>query len=133
MGRSVARGGGFRAGRPSRSSGVSSRAGARRVGRNTQSTKGHIKEGKVVQYAVKNKAGQTTYIGSTNNPTRRAAQHLKSGKMQPSDKLQIQSRAIPRAKAEGLEKGRLEGHRRTNGRNPQHNVASDGQFHPRLF
>ena len=134
MGRGVARGGGFRASGRSRSSGVhSGRAGARRVGGQTQSTKGQIKGGRVVQYAIKGKNGQTTYIGSTNNPTRRASQHRKSGKMRPGDKLEVQSRAISRSKAERLESGRLKGHRSAHGRNPRHNVTRDGQFQLRLF
>lgn len=111
-----------------------SRGGSRasRPARST-SPRGQIRSGKAVQYAVKGRGGQTKYIGSTNNPTRRAAEHRKSGKMQPGDKLQVQSRAISRGKAESLERGRLQGHRREHGRNPKHNVTSDGQFQRRLF
>ena len=111
-------------------------SGGFRASKSARSTspKGQIiRRGKAVQYAVKDKGGQTKYIGSTNNPTRRAAEHHQSGKMRPGDKLEVQSRAISRGKAESLERGRLQGHRREHGRNPQHNVTSDGQFKRRLF
>ena len=122
---------GFRGSRSSRSSGSrAGRAGARK-GSRKQRPKGQLKGGSVVQYAVKSKNGKTTYIGSTNNPTRRASEHRKSGKMRRGDKMEVQSRALPRDKAERLERGRLKGHRRAHGRNPQHNKTSDGQYHLR--
>ena len=125
--------------RGSRSSGRSggsggSRAGggrARGGGSRQQTTKGQVRDGKVVQYAVKGKSGATKYVGTTNNPTRRAAQHQQSGKMQPGDSLEVQSRPLPRGKAENLESGRLKGHRQAQGRNPQHNTTNDGKYHPR--
>ena len=122
-------GGGSRSGRGSRSGG----ARAPRSSSRQQSPKGQIKDGRVVQYAVKGKNGQTRYIGTTNNPRRRAAQHRESGKIGPNDNLEVQSKAISRGKAERLESGRLKGHRQEHGSNPQHNTTKDGQYHPRLF
>ena len=90
-----------------------------------------VKGGKVVQYAIKGKSGETKYVGTTDNPTRRASQHQQSGKMQLGDRLEVQSRPLPRNKAENLERGRLKGHRQAQGRNPQHNTTNDGQYHPR--
>lgn len=126
--------GSYRGGGRSRSSGPrsgSGRGGGSRSGGRPQSRKGQIKGGKAVQYAIKGEDGQTKYLGSTNNPTRRASEHQKSGKMRPGDNLEVQSRAISRRKAEQLESGRLKGHRRTAGSNPQHNTTNDGQYHPR--
>ena len=68
-------------------------------GRSTTAPKGQIKDGKAVQYAVKDKTGETKYIGSTNNPTRRAGQHQQSGKMQPGDSLEVQSKPISQQQA----------------------------------
>ena len=115
----------------SRSGGRSRSSGTQRGGSRRQTQEGQVKDGKVVQYAVKDKNGKTTYIGSTNNPARRAAQHKASDKMRRGDTLEVQSRPITRGKAERLESGRLKGHRQQHGRNPQHNATNDGQYHPR--
>lgn len=122
-----------------RSSGPRS-GGARSEGGRSQSSgsrsqnrspKGQVKNGKSVQYAIKGENNETKYIGTTGNPRHRAAQHMESGKMQLGDRLEVQSRAIPREKAEGLEAGRLQGHRQTHGQNPKHNTTNDGKYHPR--
>ena len=97
--------------------------------RPTPTQKGQIKDGKSVQYAIKDQLGNTKYVGSTNNPTRRASQHQQSGKMQQGDKLEIQSKAITKQQAERLEAGRLSGHRREHGKNPEGNRTNDGQYH----
>lgn len=82
-----------------------------------------------MQYAIKSSRGGTKYIGVSNNPTRRAAEHRKSGKMRGGDKLVVQSRALSRPKAERLESGRLKGYRDSHGgRNPRHNTTKSGQY-----
>ena len=91
--------------------------------------KGQVRNGKAVQYAVKNPAGETTYIGTTNNPARRAAQHQQSGKMQPADCLKVQTKPTTRSKAESVESAKLRAHRKANGQNPQHNKTNDGRYH----
>ena len=141
MGRGFSGRGGFsRGGGGSRSSGGRSAGGqgnnagrSRSSGGQSSRPKGQVRNGKVVQYAVQTQSGKTTYIGSTNNPTRRAAQHQQNGKMGTGDRLVVQSRPISRAKAERLESGRLHGHRQENGRNPRHNATRDGRYQPRLF
>ena len=131
MARSYSRGNGFRS-RVVRKGGRSRSGSGHGGGSRPQSRpKGQVKSGKVVQYAVKDKNGRTKYIGTTNNPTRRASEHRKDGKMRSSDKIEVQSRPISRHKAEQLERRRLKGHRRTHGANPQHNTTNDGQYHPR--
>ena len=79
---------GFR-GSGGRSSGRSSTGRAR-----SNSSKGRIGGGKTVQYSVKNSRGSTKYVGSTNNPRARAAQHRESGKMGAGDKLVVETRGI---------------------------------------
>lgn len=133
MPRSSGRGGGFRGGRSARRGGrTQSNAGRSGRGRRSQGRpKGQVKDGKAVQYAITDKNGQTKYIGTTNNPRRRAVEHRESGKMKQGDKMQVQSRAISRQKAEQLEGGRLKGHRRETGSNPERNTTNDGRYHHR--
>ena len=134
MARGSSRGGGSRSdsfrlgGRPQSDEGRPGRSGGSRP---QKRPRGQIKSGKVVQYAIKDKNGRTKYIGSTNNPTRRAAEHRESGKMRSGDNLEVQSRPISRRKAEQLERGRLKGHRRTHGDHPQYNATNNGRYHPR--
>ena len=91
--------------------------------------KGQIKSGKTVQYAVKDAEGTTKYVGTTNNPTRRAAEHQQTGKLVGRDKLVVQTRAIPRKAAESVEAAKLSAHRKATGASPQHNTTSDGKYH----
>ena len=91
--------------------------------------KGQVGSGRVVQYSIKNSEGATTYVGSTNNPTRRAGEHRDSGKLGPKDKLVVETRAISRRSAEKVEAAKLGSHRRSQGSNPKHNVTNDGKFH----
>ena len=93
--------------------------------------KGQVRDGKSVQYSIKGSDGQTKYIGTTNNPTRRAAQHQETGKMGPGDRMNVETRPTSRSKAESVEGGKLRTHRQTHGRNPQHNKTNDGKYHPR--
>ncbi len=102
---------------------------SKQSGRSATAPKGQIKGGKAVQYAIKGKTGETKYIGSTNNPTRRAAQHQQSGKMQPGESLEIQIKPISREQANRLEAGRMSGHRKAHGGNPERNHTNDGQYH----
>ena len=88
------------------SRGGSSRTDGSRSGSANRS-QGQIRQSKVVQYAIKGKDGGTKYIGSTNNPTRRTAEHRETGKLKQGDRLEVQSRPVSRGKAEQLEAGRL--------------------------
>ena len=101
---------------------------------NLAKPKGLIRDGKVVQYSIKDRKGGTKYIGSTNNPTRRATEHRQSGKFGRNDKLVVETRPVSRTSAEKIEKAKLHSHRQQHGKNPRHNTTNDGQFHqPRLF
>ena len=92
-------------------------------------SKGQVNSGKVVQYSVKNSKGAVTYVGTTNNPTRRASEHRDSGKMGPKDKLVVETRPVSRSSAERVEAAKLGAHRRRQGTNPKHNVTNDGKYH----
>lgn len=100
-------------------------------GNRSRQPKGKVRNGKSVQYSIKGAKGHTKYIGTTNNPTRRAAQHQHSGKMGPGDRLVVETRPTSRSKAEGVERAKLRSFRQDNGRNPQHNKTNDGKYHPR--
>ena len=91
--------------------------------------KGQIKSGKKVQYAIEDSKGRPKYYGTTNNPSRRAAEHRKTGKLGRGDKLVVQTRAISRKSAERVEAAKLSSHRRQHGRNPKHNTTNDGRYH----
>ena len=91
--------------------------------------KGQIKRGKAVQYSVKGRKGNTKYIGTTNNPSRRAAEHHRDGKLGRGDKLVVETRAVSRKSSEHVEAGKLASHRRQHGSNPKHNTTKDGKFH----
>ena len=129
------RGGGSRSsgsrGSTSRSSSSRSGGGSKRSsGSNGSKPKGQVKSGKAVQYAIKGPRGGTKYVGTTNNPRRRAAEHRDSGKLKRGDKLVVESRPVPRGVAEKMERGKLASHRDSHrGRNPKHNTTNDGQFH----
>ena len=120
-------------GSSSRGSG-SSRSGSGRGGSSNRSSapKGQIRGGKKVTYSVKDQSGKTRYIGSTNNPSRRADEHRESGKMQPGDRLEVQTRPISPQDAARVEAAKLSSHRQQHGgRNPQRNHTNDGKFHKR--
>ena len=76
----------------------SGRRGSPSGGNRSSQPKGQIKDGKWVQYSIiKGSDGVTKYVGSTNNPTRRAAQHQQSGKMEQGDRMNVETRPyVPR-------------------------------------
>ena len=132
--------GGYRGGGGRRSSGTggsrngSSGAGRRSSGSSSRArSKGQVKNGKAVQYAIKNRRGNSTYYGTTNNPRRRASEHSKTGKLGKGDRLVVETKAIPRKSAERVEAAKLASHRRQHRHNPKHNTTNDGKYHqPRL-
>lgn len=85
----------------------------------------------VVTYSVYNSRGKRTYVGTTANPERRAAQHAKLGKLRRGGKFVVESKRVSRTGAERLEAKKIEGYRRRTGRLPKDNKTSDGQYHPR--
>lgn len=119
--------GGFRGGGGRRGGGNG--ADSRSSGRSRSSSKGQVKGGKVVQYAIKDSKGKTKYYGTTNNPRQRAVEHRQSGKLGEGDELVVQTKAVSRKSAEKVESARLASHRRQYGRNPKHNISRDGKYH----
>ena len=85
----------------------------------------------VVAYSLYDSSGKRTYIGSTNNPARRAAEHSKSGKLKRGGSLAVESPRLTRSAAQQLEAKKLAGYQRRTGRLPKGNTTPDGQF--RLF
>ncbi len=123
--------GGFRCGGARRSSGGRGSTRRKARGGGAGRSKGRIRSGKTVQYSIKDRRGNTKYVGTTNNPRRRSAEHRKSGKLGRGDRLVVETKAISRKSAESVERGKLASFRRRHGRNPRHNMTSDGRFRRR--
>lgn len=101
----------------------------RSTSRGSRRPKGQVRNGKSVQYSIKSSRGRTKYYGTTNNPSRRAAEHRNSGKLARGDRLRVETRPMSRAKAERVESAKLASYRSSHhGRNPQHNTTRSGQF-----
>ena len=69
------------------------------------------------------------YIGITNNPRAREAEHRLDGKR--FNYLNIETRPMSRDYAEAWEARRLARYRDYVGRNPHYNRTDDGQYHAR--
>lgn len=75
-------------------------------------------------YTLRNRRGRVVYVGISNNPRRRAAQHKKSGKR---GRMKVETVGMPRVIARRWEAARLKRHRRDNrGRNPRYNKTRSG-------
>ena len=129
-------GGGFKGGTGnSQRSGGRSAYGSGSKGRTTSKTnssnKSSTKSGsskKVVAYSLYDSKGKRTYIGSTNNPSRRAAEHAKSGKLKKGGELVVESSRMSRSAAQRLETKKLAGYKNRTGKLPRGNKTPDGQF-----
>lgn len=78
----------------------------------------------VYGYTLRGKRGRINYVGETNNPKRRAAQHRKSGKR---GRFRIENVFSSRNQARVWEAGKLRGYRRRHGgRNPRYNKTRSG-------
>ncbi len=130
-------GGGFKGGTgKSQRSGGRSAYGSGANGRTASSAssgnKSSAKSGsskKVVAYSLYDSNGKRTYIGSTNDPSRRAAEHSKSGKLKKGGSLVVESPRLSRSDAQRLEAKKLAGYKSRTGRLPKGNKTTDGQFH----
>ena len=120
--------GGYRGG-ARRSSGGKSSTRRSSSSHSSARPKGQIKFGKTVQYVIVNGKGEPKYVGTTNNPSRRAGEHRKTGKLGNGDKLVVQTRAVSRESGERVEAAKLASHRRQHGGNPKHNTTNDGKYH----
>ena len=82
--------------------------------------------GRVRGYTLRDSKGRIKYVGVTNNPRRRAAEHRRDGKR---GKLKVETRPMPRGFARHWEKRKLARHRKTHrGRNPVHNKTRSGDW-----
>ena len=84
---------------------------------------------RVVTYSIYNSRGKRIYVGSTNNPGRRTAQHAKDGRLPRGGQMVVESGPMSRRAAQQLEARKLQGYRRRTGRLPRYNRTSDGQYH----
>jgi predicted GIY-YIG superfamily endonuclease len=75
------------------------------------------------------KKGKANYIGTTNNPKRRAAEHKKSGKK--FDCLKVTSPRLSKSEAERREARNIKSYRKATKKNPRYNKTSDGKFKKR--
>ena len=104
--------------------------GQRRAGAGGAKPKGQVRSGKTVQYSIKDARGNTRYIGTTNNPSRRTGEHAETGTLRRRDTLVVETHPIPRQTAERVEAAKIAAHRRRTGSNPQRNKTRDGKYHP---
>ena len=75
-------------------------------------------------YTIRGRSGRVKYVGVTNNPRRRAAEHRRSGKR---GRLQVETGDMSRRKARRWEGAKLSRFRRNNrGRNPTYNKTKTG-------
>ena len=75
-------------------------------------------------YTIRGKGGKVKYVGITNNPRRRTAQHRRSGKR---GQLRVETGGMPRGKARRWEGAKLARFRKSNkGRNPTYNKTRSG-------
>lgn len=84
------------------------------------------KENNVYGYTLKDKHGRVVYIGQTNNPRARNAEHQLEGK--EFLELKTERRGMTEAQADKWEREWLSEYRRRHGgRNPRYNRTLDGQ------
>lgn len=73
------------------------------------------------------KDGKATYIGSTNNPSRRNAEHS-SDSRKDYDYMQVTSSKVSKTEAERREARNLNSYRKATGRNPKSNKTYNGKY-----
>ena len=81
----------------------------------------------VVGYTLRCQRNRVLYIGITNNPRAREAEHRLDGKR--FNHLNIETRPMSRDYGEAWEARRLANYRDYVGRNPHYNRTDDGQYH----
>ena len=75
-------------------------------------------------YTLRGRNQRINYVGTTNNPGRRAGEHKSEGK---SGELQTETRPMSRGAAEKWEANRLKAYRDNHGgKNPPHNRTKNG-------
>ena len=77
-------------------------------------------------YTLRGRNGRVRYVGLTNNPSRRAAQHRRDGK---TGRMTLEARHVRRSVALNWERSRLAAHRRHHGgKNPSLNKTRNGDW-----
>lgn len=75
-------------------------------------------------YTLRGRNGRVNYVGVTNNPGRRAAQHLRDGKV---GKMKVETRRSTRTEALSWERRKLATYRKYHGgKNPRLNKTWNG-------
>ena len=75
-------------------------------------------------YTIRGAGGRVKYVGITNNPSRRAAEHRRSGKR---GRLQVETGGMSRGSARRWEGAKLARFRKRNkGLNPRYNKTRSG-------
>ncbi len=75
-------------------------------------------------YTLRGKYGKINYVGTTNNPGRRAGEHRSEGK---PGRLRTETRPMTRGSAKRWEANRLKTYRSNHGgKNPPHNRTREG-------
>ena len=75
-------------------------------------------------YTLRGRNGKINYVGTTNDPGRRAGEHKSDGK---SGRLQTETWPMARGSAERWEANRLKTYRDNHGgKNPTHNKTKNG-------
>ena len=91
------------------------------IGRRRRSSRSR---GKSQGYTIRDRRRRIKYVGETNNPQRRAAEHEQDGK---TGTLKVETGPMSRAAARRWEKRKLANHRKTHrGKNPVYNKTRDG-------
>ena len=85
----------------------------------------------IVVYSLRNRDGETTYIGTTNDPDRRREQHAQDGKLRDGGDLKVESEHTSRREPESRESQMLEEFQALTGRLPTYNRTSDGRYRSR--
>ena len=98
------------------------RSGGSGGGRGKSPSSGN--QSKAQGYTLRGNNGRINYVGVTNDPTRRAAEHKQDGK---SGSMNVETRKMSRPTARGWEENRLETYRGNHGgKNPPQNRTRDG-------
>ena len=84
----------------------------------------------VVGYTLRSKNDKILYVGITNNPRAREAEHRLGGKR--FEYLNVETKPMSRGYAEKWETKRLASYRGFVGHNPPYNRTDDGKYSPEL-
>lgn len=76
------------------------------------------------QYVIKDEDGNLTYVGQTNDLSRRAAEHSRAGTLSSDDTIESETGLVSRQVAEQKESQRVADHRAEHGENPSDNAVT---------